>query len=259
MEIFANKTIRTALLILMVSASLALLATAVNLFSQVGAPSDINKIPTIAVSGTGKATAIPDVAEFSFTVDKTAATVAAAQNAASTLTNRALTTLQNAGVSKNDLQTTNYSISPHYTYSAQPTICPVGGCPPVRQVLDGYEVSQTINVKVETASTTGALLQTIGQMGITQVSGITFTENNPHTAQDEARAKAIADAEQKAQTLASQLGVRLVRIVSFQESNNTPQPIYQMATFATAASAAPSIPTGENTVTENVTITYEIE
>ena len=68
MEIFANKTIRTALLILMVSASLALLATAVNLFSQVGAPSDINKIPTIAVSGTGKATAIPDVAEFSFTV-----------------------------------------------------------------------------------------------------------------------------------------------------------------------------------------------
>ena len=253
--------IRAALLILFVCASLALLAVAISVFSHINPTPDITKVPTITVSGEGKATAIPNVAEFSFTVDKTASTVAAAQNAASALTNKALAALKSAGIADKDLQTASYSITPHYTYSSQPTICPVTGCPPVRQIPDGYEVSQMINVKVEVASTTGQLLQTIGQMGITNVSGVTFTESDPNAVQDQARAKAITDAEQKAQTLANQLGVHLGSITNFQESNNSPRPIYYaMAANSTAVSSpTPSIPAGQNTVTDTVTITYEIQ
>lgn len=223
-----------------------------------------NNVPTIAVSGTGQATAIPDTAEFSFTVDKTAATVVAAQNAASALANQAIAAVEQAGVASKDVQTTDYSINPHYTYTAtQPTVCPlnsIGGCSLTHQVPDGYEVSQTVDVKVEMASTTGQILQTIGGLGITEVSGITFTESNKDAAEDQARAAAIADAQAKAKTLASQLGVSLGPVVTFQESNNYPQPVmYAAAGVPSAALApAPEIPAGQNTVTDNVTVTYEI-
>ncbi len=260
MSILESKTIRSVLIIFLVCASLALLAVAVSVFSSLSATPTIANVPTITVSGEGTATAIPDIAQFSFTVDTTAATVAAAQDAASTLATKALAAMKNAGVADKDLQTTDYSISPHYTYSSQPTVCPLNGCPPIRQTLDGYEVSQTVSVKVQTASTTGQLLQAIGHLGITNVSGITFTQSDPNAVRDQARAQAIANAQQKAATLAQQLGVHLGMITNFQESNNTPRPLYYAAAAAsTSASPTPPIPTGQNTVTDNVTITYEIQ
>jgi len=81
--------------------------------------------------------------------------------------------------------------------------------------------------------------------------------------QTEARDEAIADAKEKAKALAKELGVSLVRIVSFTESNGGyPYPLYDKAYGmggAVAQSApAPEISTGENKYTSNVTIVYEI-
>lgn len=75
---------------------------------------------------------------------------------------------------------------------------------------------------------------------------------------------AIADAQSKAQALAKQLGVRLVRIVSFSENNGSyPSPVMYAMNASTGATApkaaAPDISTGEQKVTDNVTVTYEIE
>ena len=50
--------------------------------------------------------------------------------------------------------------------------------------------------------------------------------------------EAIADAKTQAQSLASSLGVSLVRIISFNEAGNYPQPIY----YAKAMSAGAAMP-----------------
>ena len=84
--------------------------------------------------------------------------------------------------------------------------------------------------------------------------------------QDQARDEAIADAKQKAEMLAKQLGVRLVRVVSYNDSGNYPQPMYARdmaygmggAENQSTKAVAPSISIGENKVTSNVSITYEI-
>ena len=74
--------------------------------------------------------------------------------------------------------------------------------------------------------------------------------------------KAIADAKSKAQALATQLGVSLVRVVSFTENagGGYPRPVaYAMASGATDVKAvAPDISVGQNNTTDDVTITYEI-
>lgn len=228
---------------------------------------------TISVTGHGQVLAVPDIATFTFSVVSDKTTVADAQADATTIANAVTGYLVAQGVSKDDIQTTDYSVEPTYEYQTgvcpQPEVLNSDGsassavyCPSGKQVLTGYEVNQTDTVKVRDTSKAGGLLVGVGTNGATNVSGLTFTFDNPETVQSQARQMAITDAQQKAQTLAKQLGVSLVRVTSFSENQGgtNPQPVvYAMAAGATASPASsPEISTGQNEVTDDVTVTYEI-
>jgi hypothetical protein len=261
-----------------------LLALSIGQFKSIGyIGSGIQPTNTIAVDGTGDAYAIPDVATFSFTVTETAKTVTAAQTAATTKANAALAAVKAAGVADKDIQTTSYNINPDYQY--QNAVCPqsvssdssgvssgsmiavsptsIAYCPPGKSVLTGYDVSETVTVKVRNLDNAGSIFASIGSLGVQNVNGLDFSVDNPDAVQAQARATAIADAQTKAKTLASQLGVSLARIVSFSENNNSyPQPIMYAMSASTGAvpkATTPTISTGQEKVTDNVTITYEIE
>ncbi len=117
-------------------------------------------------------------------------------------------------------------------------------------------------MKVRDTSKAGTLLAGVGSTGATQVSGLTFTFDDPTSVQTDARNKAIADAKTKAQALAQQLGVSLVRVTAFNENTGgtSPMPmVYNMATASGgAAASAPNISVGQNNVTDDVSVTYEI-
>lgn len=218
---------------------------------------------TISVSGEGEAVAVPDIATFTFSVTSKKSTVAAAQTEATTKINAITKYLKDAGIEDKDIKTSDYSVYPQYDYIQQP--CANGICPSGRQVLNGYEVRQTTSIKVRDTAKAGDLLTGVGSAGATEVSGLTFTFDDPDAVQKEAREKAIADAKDKADELARELGVRIVRVVSYNESGNYPMPMYSRDAYglggaenqATKA-VAPSISVGENKVVSNVSITYEI-
>jgi len=61
--------------------------------------------------------------------------------------------------------------------------------------------------------------------------------------------------------LAKDLGIRLGKMTSFNEGGNYPVPMYtnaKMMDSAVGASAPAVLPVGENTISSDVTITYEI-
>lgn len=216
---------------------------------------------TISVSGYGEAVGVPDIATFTYGVVSLKPTVAAAQEEATTKSNAIVAYLKEVGVADRDIQTSNYSIYPQYDYVQES--CVNGICPGGRQVLRGYEVRQSTTVKVRDTAKAGDLLAGAGTRGATEVSGLNFTFDDPHQGQDEAREAAIADAKAQAEKLADQLGVSIVRVVSFSESGGgvPPYPMYARGgaeTQALDAKVAPVISTGENKVTSNVSITYEI-
>jgi uncharacterized protein YggE len=219
-------------------------------------------VNTISVDGSGDAVAIPDIATFSFTVTKTAATVADAQKQATDQANAALKAVRDGGVADKDIQTTSYNINPHYEY--QNGVCTsVGVCRPGKSVLTGYDVSQSTEVKVRDLSKAGALFASIGSLGVDSVNGLTFSVDKPDAVQAQARGIAIANAQAKAKELASQLGVSLVRVISFSENGNSPRPVTfnlaaQDKVMTGSAIVAPEISTGEQKVTSSVSITYEI-
>jgi uncharacterized protein YggE len=266
--------LRTGILVVVVFLALFLFVQTVAGFQNlryIGA--GVAATNTINVSGHGEVLAVPDIATFTFSVVSDKSTVADAQADATAKANAITDYLTGAGISKNDIQTTDYSVSPQYDYQTavcpQPAIYNSSGagsaiyCPPGKQVLKGYEVRQTTTVKVRDTSKAGDLLTGVGGKGATEVSGLTFTFDNPDAVQAQARDKAIADAKQKAQALAQQLGVSLVRIVSYNESGAAPSPIYYdkavtMGAGAASAPASPVISTGQNKVTSDVSVTYEI-
>ncbi len=219
----------------------------------------------ISVEGDGDAVAIPDIATFSFSVVEKAKTVAEAQDAATKKLNAAVDYLKGAKVNEKDIKTTGYNVSPQYDY-LQAAACSQGYCPPGKQVLSGYEVRQSIEVKVRDTKQAGDLLTGIGATGASELSGLTFTIDDDSKLKDEARGKAIDQAKGRANELAKRLGVSLVRIVNFNENTGGyPTPMYysrdamNMSGGVMAEKAvAPQVPTGENKITSHVTITYEI-
>jgi hypothetical protein len=223
---------------------------------------DMPVVNTISVSGAGSAVAIPDIATFSFTVSETAKTVVDAQTQATNKINAALKAVEDAGVADKDIQTISYNINPHYEY--QNVACSQYNCPPGKSVLTGYDVSQSIQVKVRDLSKAGAIFTSVGSLGVQNVNGLTFSVDKPESVQAEARAKAIADAQSKAKELAKQLGVSIARVTSFFESNDRTSPIvYGMGGGKTMSAEiqapTPEVPAGEQKVTSDVTITYEIK
>lgn len=216
---------------------------------------------TVNVSGSGEVFAIPDTAEFTFTVTDEAESVAQAQESVTQRANDITSFLQDSGVAETDLQTTGYSVNPRYEYEETTEI---PRPPRGERTLAGYEVSQTTKVTVRETDQVGSLLSGIGQRDVSSVSNVSFTVDDKEGVQEEARNKAITNAKEKAQRLADQLGVRLGDVVNFSESSSQPQYRYEMADTAAgrggdAMASTPDISPGENRITSNVDVTFEIQ
>jgi uncharacterized protein YggE len=221
----------------------------------------------ITVNGKGETVSIPDVATFSFSVTENAKLVDEAQEKATTKINNTLKALRDGGVEEKDIKTISYNINPHYEYN-QP-VCPLGAysCPTGKQTLTGYDVSQTIEVKIRDLKKAGALFSTVGSMGVQNVNGLSFAIDDIESVKAEARELAIENAQEKAQLLSRQLGVRLVRITSFYDQSDEQiyygrdmlmNEAYGGVKTAIAPAALPEIPAGEQKITSRVSITYEI-
>ena len=171
--------------------------------------------------------------------------------------------LKGAGVEEKDIKTTDYSVYPQYDYTQ--SVCREGLCPPGRQVLRGFQVSQTLTIKVRDTEKAGELLAGVGSEGASQVSGLSFTIDDEDALQAEARNMAIEDARKKASELAKQLNVKLVRIVGFSENGGGYPAPYAYGRGGVAMDAsmetkaiAPELPVGENKIVSNISVTYEI-
>lgn len=232
-------------------------------YSLIG--SDLTAQSTITVTGTGETFAAPDIATISFSILGEAKTPAEARVIVDDRMKKIHDFLSSSGIAEKDIKTTGYNLNPRYEWEQKQIVCIAYPCiqPQGKQVLIGYEVTQSVEVKVRNLDDAGKVLGGLTDNGATNVGGLNFMVENEDAVKAKAREDAITKAKAKAEKLASQLGVTLVRIVSFDEGGNSP--IYyarggaEMKTMsADAASLVPNVPAGENKYMSNVTIVYEI-
>ncbi len=207
-------------------------------------------IKTITLEAQAKVTATPDIAMTSLGVISQGATVSEAQQKNTEAMNNAIQKLAELGIEKKDIQTSNYSVSPRYTYP-----------PEGERQLTGYEVSNTVTVKIRDLAKANQVLALAGELGLNNVGGLSFTIDDRDVYMAEARDEALRKVYEKANHLAKKLGVSITEIVSYNEyeGGNGPYPLYGMGDMMMKTEAAPQIEPGTNDVVMNVSVTFEIE
>lgn len=209
---------------------------------------------TIAVSGEGKVTASPDIAELTFGVQTGRKTTA--KDAMTSLKkdmDAAFAAVKGAGVAEKDISTEQFFLSPAYDWENG------------KQVSRGFEAQETLRVKVRDLDKVSDVLSAATSAGANQAGNISFTIDDPQTLQAQAREKAITQAKEKAQKLAQDLGMRLGKIKGFAEGGGTVPPAPYARDMATSAlgvgggGGTVPLPAGQQEITEQVTLTYELQ
>ena len=207
---------------------------------------------TINITGLGKIFVKPDIALVSVSVVSESKKLTEAQNENTQKMNDVIGFFKNdLGILDKDLKTTSYNIYPDYTYTRDG-----------QKIFLGYKITQTLEVKIKDLSKVGDVLEGATAKGANKISSLQFTIEDSEAPKNEARKLAIDDAKEKAKTLTLQLGVKLGKIVSFNENLYTPVPLpYELMKAPLGlggGGTTPEIQTGENEITSTVSVTYEI-
>jgi uncharacterized protein YggE len=204
---------------------------------------------TITVNGFGKVNGNNDIAATTIGYSNTDKDVAKAQADNKKVMDQIYANLKKMNIADKDLQS-DYSIYPDYNYTESRG-----------QELKGYRVNNSLTVKIRDLNKISDVLSLAGKYGATEVSGLSFTIDEPENLKLQARDKALADAKLKATHLANVLGVRLVGIVSYNEyegGNDLYQPKMMYAADGIGGGGPAVISGGSRDVTMNVNITYEV-
>ncbi|HEC20995.1 MAG TPA: DUF541 domain-containing protein, partial [Candidatus Peregrinibacteria bacterium] len=203
----------------------------------------------------------PDLALTSFSVVTEKKTVAEAMSESTKKMNAIIDFTKKQGIKEKDLKTTSFNVYPRYEYYEKTELRYSEG----KRVLVGYEVRQSLQVKIRDMEKIGEIVEGATGAGANQVGDLRFTIDDEDAVKKEAREEAIDEAKAKAKELASQLGVGLVRITDFYESGGSFDSRYlgmgggiMEKTMAMDEAPMPQIEMGENKVSVIVNITYEI-
>ncbi len=158
--------------------------------------------------------------------------------------------LKAAGIAERDIQTSNFMVQPRYEYEQNQ--------PPK---LVGYDVTNAVTITVRDIAKLGGLLDQLVSAGSNQINGISLQISDPQKAADEARVAAVKDAGRKAQLYTSSLSVKLGPVLSVSEGVDyrPPGPITMKAVRGAEMASDVPIAGGEQSVTVDVNITWEIQ
>ncbi len=203
---------------------------------------------TISISGEGKIYTKPDMALVDFSVVSEGARVVDVQKKNTEKTNQAIKFLKDSGVEEKDIKTINYNLYPQYSYIERQA----------PQII-GYSITQTLEVKIRALDKVGEILEGVAENGVNQIGSLYFKVDKDEEFKEAARKLAIDDAKAKANKLASQLGVKLTKIIGFSESSSGyPLPLYESKGYGMGGGGTPDIQTGESEIIVDVVLIYEL-
>jgi uncharacterized protein YggE len=206
-------------------------------------------LSSIRVTGDAKVSSRPDRVQISIGVQSQAASSDEAASANARQLETVLAAVRKAAGSTGALRTVSYALNPNYQYH------PNGGEP----TITGYTALNVVEVTLDDLGRMGNVIDAATHNGANRIQGIQFTLKD----QDAARAQALREAAQpEADVLAGALGLKVLRVLTVEESS--PRFIPQMVhvTSVRAGNAAAEAPTpvesGTLDVSAEVALSVEV-
>jgi uncharacterized protein YggE len=212
-------------------------------------PASSPPLSSIRVSGEARISGRPDRVQIDIgvTTHATSSQEAAAQNARQV--DAALAAVRTAAGPAALLKTTSYSLNPTYQYH------PNGGEP----TLTGYTATNVVQVTLDDLARIGGVIDGATRAGANHVQGIQFTLRDSDSVRAEALRQAATRARAEAEVLAAALGLKVVRVLSVEESSPHVVPVRAMLTArAASADVATPVESGTLDVGADVLLTVEV-
>jgi uncharacterized protein YggE len=201
----------------------------------------------ITVSGTGRVSISPDIADLRLGVTVSKASVDDARAEAASTMAGILGAIDAAGVKKHDVTTSVLAVQPRYEYRE-------GASPK----LVGYELTNMVAATVRNLERLADVIDGSLKQGATSMDSLEFRLADPSPAENEARRRAMAEARSRAEVLAEAAGVSISGVDSVVEDGygQPPRPFAKAERMMMAADVATPVETGSLEITVRVTVTY---
>src|SRR3989344_4172765 len=155
----------------------------------------------IVVSGEGKVFIKPDVALVSLGVKTEEKKSVDAVNKNNEKMNAVIKGIKDLGVDERDIKTSAYNLYPVYSYTEK------------GRIFNGYSLDQQISVKIRDFDKVSDVLDKATSLGANTISDLQFTVDDLEKVRADAREQAILQAKEKAIVLASQAGLKIIKLV----------------------------------------------
>ena len=240
------------------------------------------------ITATGKAEEYikPDTLTFNILVNEDGKDVVEATKKVADKVNKAVNILKANGVEENNIKLQSYNIQDKYENVSTPcrygniqpmipvtgvvkSFAPISNCQTTNSKIVGQTITQSIEVKIrdiEKNADNDKRTKIINDLTAQNIKAdnFTFTVFNIDNIKKGIRDRAIKDAKEDAKRLAKELGVKLDELTSFSENGGGYNPYVSaratdMYESKAASPVAPELPTGQEKIISNVSLTYSIK
>ncbi len=204
---------------------------------------------SISVSAQGKVTAQPDVAYVTVGVTTQNKDMQEAQDNNAQTMNAMTEALKSAGLTEDDIKTTQYNAYPIYDYSSG------------TNKIVNYEVNNQVELTIKDITRVGEYIDIAVNNGANMTNAISFGILDQQAIYNDALKLAVEAAKAKADTLAAAGGVKIVGILQMAENSSGGGIVreYPEAAMDEGKSGSTPISSGNLDIEANVTVVYEIE
>ncbi|MEX0802884.1 MAG: SIMPL domain-containing protein [Candidatus Binatia bacterium] len=205
--------------------------------------------PSVTAHGEAVITAEPDQAQIDIGVVTQARNAPDAAKENADKLSRVMAAVKKILGKDDEVKTAGYSLNPTYRY-------PQGGKPEIT----GYTATNILRIKTGALENVGKLIDAGMQAGANHINRLIFTLKDEQAAQVQALRLASQKAKNKADEMASALGLKTIRVLSVIEGERGVRPILAQARGAQmeAMAAATPVEAGTIEVHSSVTLTAEI-
>ena len=209
---------------------------------------------TISVTGSATSSSSPDTLVVILGVESEAKTANESLSKNSNSLNSVISSLANSGISKDSIQTSNFTIYPLYEWSDVKD----------EQILIGYRVSNILSIQTDKIDSAGDIIDSAVSSGANRVDNVSFqlSDDRLQKISDDLIADAINDAKQKAEKALVPLKQKIVGVKSVVLHDNM-TPYYESPMrasfdgFAESMKSAPIL-SGDEEIRTNVSVVFYI-
>ncbi len=213
---------------------------------------DSENLNLLRVNGSSTKNFAPDRSEIIFSIETDDVSAKESQQENARITSQVITAIKAAGISDEQISTSNYSLRERYEWNNTLR----------KNELIGYRTTNTIKVVLRDLEKTGSVIDSAVLAGANRVSSISFTlsEEKQARAREEVLKEASANARAKANRIASGLGIKVGRVHSVSEDSHYNIPMYQSYEMTARDSDSPEtiITPGDVSMSATVTVQFEI-